>query len=251
MTTSRLLLVSASVLGLLVSVPRPARAEGDAAADVTATLTALDTALAAKDESAANAAIKKLPGLYKAAADKAVQSSIATKLGKAVKQKAVPNVRKNALDALVETDDGAIAWKGLSGVYPDNDAEDPERFNVEIVKAIGALHPEEAIDKLLETFRKAKQTDLAAAAVSALGNYHKSKKREAILEDLIKTGKLLKPAQSKTQSISAEAQAKWGALGPPLGHALDQLTGLSVGDPVDWFKKYEESKKNLKALFKE
>ena len=251
MTRSRPLLLAAALLGLAGFAPAPARAADDTAAEITATLTALDTALSAKDESNANAAIKKLPGLYKGTADKAVQASIAGKLGKAVKQKAVPGVRKNALDALVETDDGPTAWSGLKGAYPDNDVEDAERFNVEIVKAIGALHPEGAVDQLLETFRKAKQTDLAGQAALALGNYHKSKRRVEILEELIKTGKLLKPGQSTTKSISPEAQAKWTALSAPLGKALDTLTGQTIGDPIDWFKKYDESKKNVKALFKD
>jgi len=251
MTRSCFALLSAAVVGAALVLPAPARAEGDTAADATATLTALETAMKAKDESSANAAIKKLPALYKGTADKGVQGSIASALGKAVKQKAVPGVRKNALDALVETDDGPTAWKGLSNVYPDNDTEDAEKFNVEIVKAVGALHPEEAIDKLLETFKKAKQAELAGQAALSLGNYHKSKRREQIFEELIKTGRVMKPGTSKTQNVSAEAQARWTSIGGSLGKGLDMLTGQTVGDPIDWFKKYDESKKNLKALFKD
>ena len=224
----------------------------DAAAQVKVAQADLDTAVKAKDDGAVATAAKKLGGLFGATTDAAVKGSIAKDLCQVVKQAKLPSGRKAALEALVATDDGATAWKsGLAGLYPNNDADDPEKFNLEIVGAVGALHPEGAIDTLIETFRKGKQADLAAKAVSALGNYHKSKWREQILEEIYKAGKNMVPSRAPGKNPSAEAMARWGAIGQAIGKALDTLTGTSMGNPEEWFKKIDEAKKQYKGLFKD
>jgi hypothetical protein len=252
MTRSRLALLSLALVAAVAAPPR-AHAEGDTSAELNASLTALDAAIAAKDESAANAEIKKLPGLYKGTVDKEARGKTISTLGKLLKPKTpFPGLKKIVLDTIVSTEDGAAAWKGLQPVYPNNDVEDSSRFNVDIVKAVGQLHPEgQAIDMLLETFKSAKQHDLAAEAVLALGNYHKSKRRVDILEEIAKIGEGMKPSQTKSKGPSPESQAKWSAIGGSIGKALDMLTGQSIGDPIDWFKKIRESDKNLKGLFRD
>lgn len=245
-----------AALAVLPSFSPSARAEPpaapatDAVSQVKALLVDLDAAVKAKDEGAIVKAAKALPALFKSTQDGAMRTSIAKALGGVVKQNKMTTARGAALAALVETEDGKEAWKVLQGVYPADDVEDSERWNVEIVKAIGLLHPDGAIEKLLETFRKAKQDDLAATAVTALGNYGKSKQREMVLTEIVKAGKNMVPSQGQGKNPSPETRARWATLSERIGKALDQLTGDSVGDPVEWFKKYDAGKKNIKAMFK-
>jgi hypothetical protein len=193
---------------------------------VKAVLLEMETALKAgrgHDHTAA----KKAPPLYKSTQDaRGPRSRISRRQGEQD-----TTARKAALDALVETEDGKEAWKAIQGAYPADDVEDQERWNVDFVKAVGLLHPDGAIDKLLETFAKAKQSDFAGAAVAALGNYNESKQRERILTEIVKAGKNMVPSRSKTANPSPEASARWGVVSEKIGKALDQLTGDSVGDP--------------------
>lgn len=223
----------------------------DATSQLKAAVTELDTAMKAKDESAVTVAVKKIPPLYKGTTDSAARAAAAKELGAVVKSTKMTSARKDALDALVETEDGKEAWKVLQTAYPADDLEDETRWNVDIVKAIGALHPDGAIEKLLESFKKGKQADFAAAAVTALGNYKTSKQRQAILMEIVKAGKNMVPSRSSSKNPSPEAQARWGTLSGPIGKALDTLTGDTVGDPVEWFKKVDEAKTNLKSLFRD
>ena len=249
--------VSALALAALLPAIPSARADSpppapDAAAKANAALAELDAAVKTKDDAAVTSAVKKLPALFKDSTDAAIRGKIAKELGDLVKQTKLPSSRSEALKALVETGDGVNAWKGLAAAYPSDDVEDKDNFNAEIVKAVGDLHPEAAIDKLITTFQKAKQAELSAAAALALGGYHKSKRREAILEELVKTGKNMMPSKSKTgPNPSEEARKRWGIVGQGIGKGLDNLTGATVGDPSEWFKKYDEAKKNIKVLFKD
>jgi hypothetical protein len=246
-------LALAAALGV-GSIPA-ARAE-DAPADVATQAKALvaeiDAAEKAKDEQAIATATKRASPLYKATQDGAIRSSIAKALGGVVKNAKVGTfARRAALAALVETEDGQTAWKALSSAFPAADSDDPEKFNADVVRSIGLLHPDGAIDPLLELFQKAKQSYLSAEAVKALGNYGKSKHRERIVLEVVKAGKNMVPSKSKTQSASAETTARWGEVSGAIGQALDGITGQKIGDPIEWFKRVDEAKKNLKSLFKE
>ena len=242
-----------AAFALAVPAAPTARADGAPPADATAQITAaaaeVDAAVKAKDDGACVTAAKKLGGLYKSTTDAAAKATIVKGLCSIVKQAKLPSGRKTALDLLVASDDGVNVWKGLSSLYPKDDVEDPEKFNIEILKAIGLLHPDGAIDPLLTTFQKAKASDVASAAVTALGNYHKSKLRDHILEEVCKAGKNMIPSKSRTANPSADAQARWATISGPIGKALDTLTGTPKGDPVEWFKAVEEAKKNYAKLF--
>ena len=240
----------------LLPVAAPSvRADGTAPADVGAQITQanseIDAAVKGKDDGAAVAAAKKLGGLYKGTTDASHKGLIVKELCNLVKQTKLPSARKTALDLLVETDDGANAWKSLAASYPKDDVDDPEKFNLEIIKAVGLLHPDGAIDELLESFKKAKAPDVSAAAVTALGNFHKSKRRYEILEEICKAGKNMIPSRGAGKNPSAETQARWAAVSGAIGKSLDTLTGNPVGDPTEWFKKVDEAKKDMKKLFKD
>jgi len=252
-----LALLGVALVGLVASPPSRTFAEppastpaADAAAEIKALIAEIDAGLKEKDDTRVTAAVKKAPGLYKSTQDQAVRGPLLKALGGLVKQVKLASARRAALTAIVDTEDGKEGYKALQGAYPKNDVEDAERFNVEIVKAIGALHPDAAIDALVETFRKAEQHDLSAEAVTALGNYHKSKQRERILEDIYKAGKIMIPSQSSSKQASPESRARWGVLGPAIGKALDTLTGDTVGDATEWFKKIGDAKV-VKSLFKD
>lgn len=229
--------------------PAPA-AGGDAAADIKALIAEIDAGEKEKDDAKVTAAVKKAPGLYKSTQDQAVRGPLLKALGGLVKQTKLEAARRAALEAIVATEDGKEGYKVLAGAYPKDDVEDNSKFNCEIVKAIGALHPDAAIDSLVESFKKAKQNDLAAEAVTALGNYHKSKQRERVLEEIYKAGKNMVPSKSTSKNPSPESRARWGVLGPAIGKALDTLTGDTVGDPAEWFKKIGDAKV-VKTLFKD
>ncbi len=228
------------------------RTRSDAAADAAAIVADLDKAVKEKDESAIVTATKRISPTYKGTEDAAVKGSLAKAAVAVVKNaKLSPLPRRAALTALVETEDGPAVWKVLAGAYPKDDAEDPDKFNVDIVKAVGALHPDGAIDTLLETFRKAKVPEVAAAAVGGLGNYHKAtKQRERILSEIVKAGKNMVPSRSSTKNPSKEAQERWQTVGAAIGPAIDTLTGEKVGDPIEWFKRVDAAK-NLKTLFRD
>ena len=232
----------------LADAAPPADAAG---ADVAAAVVELEAAVKAKDDGAAAAAAKKVGGLYKGATDASVKTTIVKELCSLVKATKLPTARKTALDLLVATEDGATVWKGLASQYPKDDVDDPEKFNLEIIKAVGLLHPEGAIDLLLETYRKAKALDVSSAGITALGNYHKSKRRFEIFEEIVKAGKNMIPSRGGGKNPGAETQARWATMGGAIGKALDALTGNSIGDPTAWFKKADEAKKDYKSLFKE
>lgn len=248
------LLVACAALALLPGVaPRTALAADapEAVASLKAAVAEVDAAMKAKDESAVSVAVKKIPPLYKAVTDGSARSAASKELASVVKSAKMTTARKDALDALVETEDGKEAWRHLQGAYPADNVEDETRWNVDVVKAIGALHPDGAIDRLLETFKKAKQPDLAAAAVLALGNYKSSKQRVDVLLQIVKAGKNMVPSQSASKGVSADAQARWATLNGAIGKALDTLTGETVGDSIEWFKRVDDLKGKEKSLFRD
>jgi hypothetical protein len=224
----------------------------DAASLTKALVAEIDAAEKAKDATAIAAATKRAAPLYRSTQDPALRASIVKSLGSVLKNEKIDLVgRKAALTAILETEDSTNGWKALSAAYPPNDSEDASKFDEEIVKGVGLLHPDAAIERLLETFQKAKQGRLSAAAATALGNYKKSKKREHILLEMAKAGRNMVPSQSKTANVSKEAQARWQEVAPALALAFDTLTGEKLNDPIEWFKRIDEAKKNLKSLFRD
>jgi len=228
----------------------PAAPATDAASVINGLIAEIDAGMKDKDDAKMSAAAKKAATAYKSTADQAVRGPLLRALIGLVKQSKYQSARRAALTAIVETEDSKEGTKVLLTVYPKNDVEDTERFNCDVVKAIGALHADSAIDMLLESFQKAKQPDLAAEAVIALGNYHKSKQRERIVDELCKAGKNMVPSRGHGKRVSPEVQARWSAIGGPLGKAFDMLTGDAVGSVDEWFKKIDAAK-DLKTLFKD
>jgi hypothetical protein len=245
------------LVGLLTPFAAPVRADApaaapatDAASQIKALIAEIDAAMVEKDDAKLSSAAKKAPTLYKSTTDQAVRGPLLKSLVALVKQTKYASARSAALKALIETEDSKEAGKALMAVYPKDDVEDNERFNVAIVNGIGALHPDSAIPTLLETYKKAKQNELAAEAVLALGNYHKSRQRETVLEEIYKIGKNMVPSRAPGKNPSPEVQARWGVMAPAIGKALDMLTGDTVGDPTEWFKRINDAKV-LKTLFKD
>ncbi len=243
-------LVMFALLSPLAVTARADDAATDAASQIKALIAEFEAGVAEKDDAKLSAAAKKAPGLYKSTTDQAIRGPLLKPLLSLVKQTKYVSARSAALKAIIETEDTKEGGKALMSVYPKDDVEDNERFNVEIVRGIGILHPDSAIPALLETFKKAKQHELAAEAVTALGNYRKSKQRETVLEDIYKAGKNMVPSRGGGKNPSPETQARWGAIGSAIGKALDTLTGDNVGDPNEWFKRIGDAKV-LKTLFKD
>ena len=229
----------------------PAAPATDALGEIKQLQIDIEAATKAKDDGAMTTLAKKMPPLYKSTQDTASRSALMKSMVGMLKNPKMSSARAAALYSIVDTEDGKEAWKAMASLYPADDLEDPEKFNEQFIEAVGKLHPDAAIDKLLETFKKAKAPDVSAKAASALGMYHKSKQRERIFEELVKSGRNMVPSKSANANPSPETQARWAAVAPKLGKALDELTGDTVGDPLEWFKRYNDAKKNLKILFKD
>lgn len=222
----------------------------DAKSVIAALIAEIDAAEKDKDDAKMSAGAKKAATAYKSTADQAIRGPLLKQLVALAKQTKYASARRAALQAIVETDDAKEGTKALMSIYPKDDVDDTERFNCDIVKAIGAFHADVAIDPLIETFKKAKQIELAVEAATALGNYHKSKQRERVLEELYKAGKNMVPSRGGSKAVSPDVQAKWGQIAGPLGKAFDTLTGDSIGAIEEWLKKINEAK-DLKKLFKD
>jgi hypothetical protein len=240
-------------VALVVLAAPVVAARAEPAADpaaVKALVAKIDAARAAQDDSALASALKEIPPLYKGTEDASLRESLRKEIGASLKNAKLPGARGAALSALAETEDGAKAWSVLQPVFPGPEREDEDGFHLEVVNVTGALHPEPAVPPLVELIKKAKKPELAAAATTALGEYHASKHRVAHLEEFVKAVKLVVPGRSTTKAVSPEAQQRWAAVGPAFGKAMDKLTGQVIGDPLEWIKKFDDTK-DLKSLFKD
>jgi hypothetical protein len=124
---------------------------------------------------------------------------------------------------------------------------------------------ETLIDPLMKIVDDSKNVEVAAKSMEALGSFGRHKRRrEALLEDLVKTVQRVQPggrgqagkenqtnpeagAGSKT---GGNAQARWTALSPVLPKTLNDLTGQNFGSTEDWFAVFKEHKRDLGGLFK-
>ena len=195
--------------------PPAAPAATDAAGQIKQLQTDIDAAMKAKDDGALTTLAKKVPPLYKSTQDGPSKAALAKTLGSMMKNPKLSSSRKAALDALVEIEDGKEAWKAIQAQYPADDLDDPERFNLTFIKAVGDMHPDAAIDRLLESFRKGKQADVSAAAITALGNYHKSKQRERVFEEIVKAARNMVPSKSATANAEPRDDRALGGRSRP------------------------------------
>jgi hypothetical protein len=241
----------AVVLAVSTAFPGAERARaGDPAPPTPAqTLVAeLEAAKTAKDDLMWVETLKRVPEVYAGATD-ADKKVLAQTTGHGLKAK-TEQVQKAALEALVGTKDGEVAWKaGLKSEMPDAKAETAKPFSVKVVEALKDLHPEAAVATLLSLFHDAKDPVVSARAAAALGGYERSKQRLKILEELIKGIRAAMPGASRDGKAAAPTP-RWTEMGPAAGNALNELTGQTFGDVDDWLKFYDENKKKPAGMFK-
>jgi hypothetical protein len=242
-----LLLALALVLPAALPCARRARADETAAPSAALQLVAeLEAAKAAKDDGAWIAALGKVGEAYKGAADAEKKALLGAAAG-GLKAKAEA-VQVAALDALIASGDADAAWKaGVKGALPDAKTEEALTAELKALEAVKLLKPEGAVGALQGLVEKAKDPKVAAAAVSALGGYERSKQRVAILEHLVKA---LRTARPGTNSSGQRGTSpRWDAMAPLAVPALNELTGQKVADFDAWLTLHDENKKKLAALF--
>ena len=115
----------------------------------------IEAAKTAKDDAQWAVALKKIPDIFKGAAE-AEKKLLAGAAGNALKSK-TEAVQQAGLDALIGTEDGEIAWKsgGMKGELPDAKAETAKPFSVKVLDALKDLHPEGAVPSLIALFQDA------------------------------------------------------------------------------------------------
>ena len=233
---------------LLVTSHGMLRAEDMAPAPTPAQalITKLEAAKTARDNAAWTAALAEVGGLW-VASDDADKKALASAVGHGVKAKD-EGVKIAAIQAFVATKDGEAAWKGgLKGALPDAKTEVATPTELRAVEALKNLHPEGAVGALLVLVQKAKDVKAAAAALTALGGYERSKQRVTILSELVQALRNAMPSRSSSGVLSKSP--RWDEMGPVAVPALNELTGRKEGDFRAWLQLYDENKKKPAALF--
>lgn len=239
----------ALLVSLALLVPAPANAEDPPAKSDALVLAAeLDAAKAAKDDAKWVEAAKRVGDVYAKATD-ADKKVLIGAAGNGLKSKA-ESVQNAAIDALLATKDGDAAWKaGLKSELPDEKAETAKATQVRVLVVLKDLHPDAAIQPLLNLFAKAKDPKVNAAAMKALGGYERSSKRAMVLEELVKSIRGAMPSRSATKASAPTP--RWVEIEPHVVDTLNELTGQKISDLGTWLKFIDEDgKKNPKVLFK-
>lgn len=223
------------------------------AAEPKAVATEIAAARKSKDDAATGVAVKKAPDAYRGSEDKSGKSALLGELGKVIKDKKMKESSLAAVAALVEINDGKACWKQMSRMLPHpKKTEEASDIQLAVVAAAGKLVPKSAIKALIELGYKAKDNKAAAAAVLALGGYGKDKKnRVKILEEIMGIALRTRPGQTTTKAPSAEAIARWGAVGPACVGALNRLTSTTHQTFEEWESLYKDNKKRPGDLFPE
>jgi len=212
----------------------------------------LETERKNKDPGAMIMAIEKVPAVYKSIDDKSARGKLLGALGKIAKDKKAAEARPAAVTALVQVEDPKPAWKQISKLMPGPKVEEASDLDLAVVNAAGELAQSRALKPLYELLGKAKDNKLARAAGIALGGYGADKRgRVKVLEELIDTGKRIRPGRSTDKAVSPEATARWREVGPGITKGLNRLTGQDLGTFEEWEAVYKENKKRPSDLFVE
>jgi hypothetical protein len=203
----------------------------------------------AEDSAGLAESIGKLVDLHNGLEDKGARGKLQKELGSVLKEKDVADAHGAAVEALGALNDDKGAWKELKRVVPGPKDEEFTELQGKALAAAGKLAPDAAIDTLLELSEKAKNNDAGAAAIEALGGFKGSKKRTAILEELVKLiGRFQPPT---TGTVGEATKERWTIRGPALVKALNALTGQKAKEPGEWLLLYKDHKKKLDGLFVE
>ncbi|MDF1702109.1 MAG: hypothetical protein P1V36_13215 [Planctomycetota bacterium] len=243
--------VTLAILLFLLGAPTPATAADESqVAEAKAFLATMAADRKAKDRSALQQHLEKLPGIHNGIEDKSTRGKLQKEAGALVKAKGLDKLAIPAVEALGNLNDSKGAYKQLKKHMPGPKDKTPiTDVGTAVMGAVAKLAPDGAIGALLSLAEKSRDYDAAALAIGALGAYKGSKKRVDILESLIKLISRFQPPRG--QQIGVEAAKRWKALGQPLVMACNAITTRRETTPDAWLGLWKENKKKPAALFNE
>jgi len=169
---------------------------------------------------------------------------------KVLKDRKMGDTREAAARALGRLEDEPeCAYKHLKRYLPTPKTKEADTLQLAAIAAVGGLRPKAAIPKLVELMTKAKDAEVAAAAITALGGYGHVKKRTMILKEMISTMKRSRPHYTKGKRVGQATRQRWRVIGGPLIRSANLLTGQRLRDAEEWTILYDENKRRLKDLF--
>jgi hypothetical protein len=239
----------------LLLVLAPAAFAEEPAAEVKALADKIEEVRKAGDVSAMRAEVKKAAEMHNGLEDAAARGDLQDAIGKVLKDKKASDARLAAADALGTLNDHKGAWKQLKSAMPDVKAETAEPLDLAVLKAVGTVADEGAIDQLLELALKAKDRGIARDAAGALAGYTGASKAKKvkILEGLFEIGQRIKPSGGggSGKAVSPEASARWQEVAPALGKSLNAITARNIGTWEEWEVLFKDNKKTLAKLLPE
>lgn len=241
-----------ALVAMAVATAPAAQAADDAAKLDEAKKLAADLASArkAKDGAALQGLVKQVPGVHNALEHKSARGKLQKELGALLKAKGLDDLMLPSVQALGALNDSKGAYKQLKKHMPGpKDKEPLDDRGTAVLGAVATLAPDAAIGTLLDIAEKSRDYPAAVLAIDALGRYKASKKRVAILEDLVKLISRFMPPRG--QQVGAETEKRWNALAIPLVRACNTLTGRKETTPDAWLVLWKENKKRPDDLFNE
>lgn len=238
------------VAGLL-AIGSTASAGDDMAAAAKDVLAGITKAQKDPEHSGLSEALEQVPGVHNALKDAGLRKKLQKAVGKTLRAKDAGNARRTAASVLGRLNDPKGAYAQLSKVLPAAKDKKASPAQLEAIRATAVLAPDAAIAPLIKLMRSGKALPASKEAIVALGSYGKSKKREAILKELLEVTSLrLSAAKAAESNPKGGSGGKaWKALGESLVASCNRLTGQSHPSGEEWLSTYKAHKKKLRELF--
>ena len=241
----------AALAACVLLFPLTAYAEAEDGAGVKAMIAKIKAAQKAPDRTGLDGAVAGAADLHNGLKTPALRKQILAALGKVLKDPKGGSARSAAAAELGRVDDAAGAWKQLGKALPKPKAKEVGPSELAALKATAAHAPAGAIAPLMKLMMKSKSYDAAREAITALGRYGNSKKREAILKEMLTVmGRHHAAAEAaKSNPKAAGGKRGWQELGEVLVASLNELTGAKHADADAWLAAWKANKKKLGAIF--
>ncbi len=241
----------AVLLGFLLIGSATATAAPEGAEAVKSVLDDIKKAQKDPERSGLASAVERIADIHNGIDDAGLRKKLQAVAGKVLRDAKAGSARSAAAVALGSLNDPQGAWKQLSKALPAPKSKTPAPSEVAAIQATAAHVPAAAIAPLLKLMHKAKSLDAAREAINALGGYGKSKKRAAILKEMLEAMSLRHAAAlaAKQNPKGGSGTRPWQELGEPFVAALNRLTGQKHKDADAWLEAYKSNKKQLQALF--
>ncbi|MDJ0521028.1 MAG: HEAT repeat domain-containing protein [Planctomycetota bacterium] len=251
-TASSRLLAVVFLLGLVAVASAADPAEDARIREAKTLIERLGTLAKAADKPGVERALPRLVKLHNELKSGSTRAKLQKAAGALLGEESLGGTRLAVADAFGRLNDPKGAWKVLKGYLPATKLTAVGPLPLRVIQAVGALAPDAAIPTLQQLMHKSKDANVSRYAIQALGRYGWSKRRVAVLDELLGFLKRLRPgnvAYKKGQAGGDAARRRYAFLRETLVAALDTLTGRKLGDPDKWLEAYKENKKQLGRLF--